>query len=279
MKRFKQLFSSHRTRNIRNITKQKGKFPQVVEKVIDTSDIVLQILDARYIDETRNIDVENSIKEKGKRLIYVINKADLVNQRSKIEEAKKLQILPYLFVSSKKRTGIKRLRDKIKMESRKIDIGEKDRIQVGIIGYPNTGKSSLINVLSGRSSAKTGAQAGFTKGLQKISLTKNILLLDTPGVIQESEYSHSEKSAIQKHAKVGARTIDKIRDPEMVISELMKENSKKIEKFYKIGAEGDPEVLIEELGKIRGYLKKGGKVDDNRTSKQIIQDWQSGKIK
>jgi len=97
-------------------------------------------------------------------------------------------------------------------------------------------------------------------------LTSNILLLDTPGVIPESEYSHTAKEAIKQHAKVGARTIDKIRDPEMVIVELIKTNCEGLEKFYEVETDEDPEVLIEKVGRKLGFLKKGNQVDEDRTS-------------
>jgi ribosome biogenesis GTPase A len=104
-------------------------------------------------------------------------------------------------------------------------------------------------------------------------------MLDTPGVIPELEYSHTREEAIKKHAMIGARTSNTIRDPEMIVAELMKNYSKQIEKFYNIDAKGDPEVLIEKLGKKKSFLKKKGAVDEVRTSKLILQDWQEGKIR
>ena len=156
---------------------------------------------------------------------------------------------------------------------------DKYNAQIGVIGYPNTGKSSLINLLIGKSSARTGAEAGFTKGIQKIRLSSDIMLLDSPGVIPESEYSHVNKEALQKQIMVGARTLNKIREPELFVSEILKNYSKQIEKFYKINAKGDSEILIEELGRKRNFLRKGGIVDEDRTARLIIRDWQEGRIK
>jgi len=65
----------------------------------------------------------------------------------------------------------------------------------------------------------------------------------------------------------------------MVIANLMENYSKVLEKFYKIDAKGDSEVLLEELGKKRGFLKKGGEVNEDTTARLILKDWQSGKIK
>jgi len=63
-----------------------------------------------------------------------------------------------------------------------------------LIGYPNTGKSSVINMITRRGVAKTAKQAGFTKGMQKIRMDDKILILDTPGVIPVSKYSTENKS-------------------------------------------------------------------------------------
>lgn len=267
-------FSSSRTGKLKNIKKQKAKFPKIAKDIIRISDVILQILDARFIEETRNLELEKMIKTQGKKIIYIFNKSDLV----KVKKGGWKGLKPYVYVSARNRTGIRELRIKIKAMVKKLDIGWK-RAHVGIIGYPNTGKSSLINLLTGKSSAKTGAEAGFTKGMQKIRLTSDILLLDTPGVIPESEYSHTRIEAIQKQAKVGARTIDKIRDPEIVVIELMKKNLKDIEKFYGVSSKGDVDNLIEKVGKKMNFLKKGGVIDEDRTARQIIRDWQTGKIR
>ncbi len=267
--RVRYLFSSHRTGNLKNIRKQKQKFPDVVEEVIRISDIILEIVDGRFIDETRNLELEKEVFLQGKKLVIVLNKSDLVKNRGKIPKGA-------IEVSCKERKGIAKLRNKIKEEAGKVDT-DYGRIQVGIVGYPNTGKSSLINLLIGKSSAKTGAQAGFTKGMQKLKLTSSILILDTPGVIPPSEYSHNKKEAIQKQAKVGARTIDKIRQPEIVVDSLFDESKEILKKFYNVNAE-DSEEFIEKVAKKKGFLKKGGHPDEDRTARQIIVDWQEGKI-
>jgi len=102
--------------------------------------------------------------------------------------------------------------------------------------------------------------------------------LDTPGVIPENMYSTESKSFAQ-NVKVGARTYSDVKEPENVLFYLMKDYSDEIEKYYGIDAGGDVEVLIEKLGRKRGHLGKGGKIDADRTSRIILRDWQEGKIK
>ncbi len=257
--------------------KQKEQFPKLLLKVVETSDIILEILDARFISETRNLEIEELIKKKNKKIIYVLNKSDLI---SRINESEINEIKPYVVISCAKRKGGKGLRNRIKQEAKRVkkETPHYERIQIGVIGYPNTGKSSVINLLIGRNSAKTGAEAGFTKGLQKLKLTSDILLLDSPGVIPLKEYSSIDQKALSKHAKVSARDYNKIKEPEVVVSNLMKEYKKSFQEFYKTKTE-DAEQLIEEVGTKRSILKKHGEVEADKTARSIIKDWQENKIK
>ncbi len=271
-------FSSRHTGKIRNIRKQKGKYPLIAKKIVEDSDVILEILDARFIQETRNESLEQDIKNKKKRIIYVLNKSDLIDKNNlRIPE----EMFPYVMVSATNRKGIKELRDRIKIEAKKVEKKPEDyhKIIVGIIGYPNTGKSSLINSLIGKSSAGVGSDAGFTKSMQKIKLSQDIVLMDSPGIIPESEYSQQDKDKISNHTKLGARSYSQVKEPEMVIIKIMEDYPNLLEKHYKINAKGNPETLLEELGKKKGFLKKGGEVNEDTTARLIIKDWQQGKIK
>jgi hypothetical protein len=228
--------------------------------------------------------VEELVKKKGKKIIYVLNKADLVEKKPKPD------LYPYALVSCVLRKGVRELRALIKRqakelikenhESAQVTNGKKEeRINVGIIGYPNTGKSSLINILIGKNSAKTAAEAGFTKGLQKLKLSPEILLIDSPGIIPREKYSATDREALTHHTKVGGRSYSQIKEPEMIVSELMKEFPGVFEKFYKIDTDSNPEILIEILGKQKGLLKKKGEVNEDQTARMILKDWQEGRIK
>ena len=278
MVRIRYSFGSRHTGRIENIKKQRKKYPDVMKEVIRISEIILEILDSRYIDETRNKEIEEEIKKQGKKIIFVLNKADLIDSE-KLEKTLPKDLKPYVFVSAKTRKGSNNLRNKIKIESKRADIGEKKRVHIGVIGYPNSGKSSIINLITRRGVTGTSRQAGYTKGMQKIKMSEGILILDTPGVIPESKYSSSAKMTFSEDAKVGARSYNDVKDPEDIVHYLMKDFSKEIEKYYKIDSNEDSEILIEKLGHERNFLKKKGKVDIDRTSRIILRDWQEGKIK
>src|SRR3989338_8531301 len=103
--RVKYSFSSRRTRKIDSNNKHRQEYPELAKEVISASDIVLEVLDARFIQQTRNKELEDFTREQGKKLIYVINKADLV----KVEDIDYLE--PYVFVSTIVNTGRRALRD------------------------------------------------------------------------------------------------------------------------------------------------------------------------
>ena len=276
-------------KSLKNIRKQRSKYPLLLKQVIETSDIVLEILDARFPSEMQNKEIGKLVKSKNKKLIYVLNKSDLTRKRDK-------KLNPRVFVSCKNKKGVFELRNKIKEEATKIKkTGSYNRIQVGVpkegtrtphryeriyvgvIGYPNTGKSSLINLLIGRTSAKTGAEAGFTKGIQKLRLTKDIILLDSPGVIPADEYSMTSEEKIARQVKVGGRSHSQVKNPELALNEIVKSNKKDLEKFYKIKFK-DAEDLIEKIGRKKGFLKKHGEVNSDRTAREVLKDWQLGDI-
>jgi ribosome biogenesis GTPase A len=273
--RVRYSFSSRRTGHIENIRKQRKKYPAISEEILNNSDIIIEVLDARFPEETRNLKIEQEIKKLNKKLILVLNKSDLGK--------KKIVYKPSVFVSCKKRIGIKTLRNLIKMESKKVEkIVDHDKLKniaVGIIGYPNTGKSSLINILIGKKSAGTGDEPGFTKAIQKIKLSPGIVLLDSPGVIPEKEYSSTETEKISSHVQAGARAYSQVKNPELVIADIVQKNPGKLEKQYEIKSDGDSEILIEALGKKWKFFKKGGIIDEDKTSRKILKELQTGKIK
>lgn len=279
--RVKYEFSSKMTGKFRKspfTSKHRVEFPKMVQKIISTSDIVLEVIDARFIDKTRNIEMENFVRQEGKRLIYIINKVDLVNLGELKKNYDFSEMSPYVFFSAKSRIGRARLRTLLKIEMKKLKITHA-KGRVGVIGYPNTGKSTIINILSGKKGTTASPEAGFTKAQQFVRFNKDIIIIDTPGVFQEKEKPELEVSALKKHATIGVKTAEKIKDPDLVVAHLMNENPGLFESFYSVDAKGDSEVLIETLGRKRNFLKKGGKVDAVRMAKEILKDWQAGKIK
>jgi len=274
-------FSSKKTGKFKkapSTNKHRVKFTKIVSDVIRTSDILLEIIDARFIDKTRNLEVEALVKKQGKKLIYVLNKADLINIGELKSSYDLSNLEDYVLFSTKSKIGRKRLREKLKIEVKKMKLGLR-QARVGIIGYPNTGKSSLINVLTGRKGAGTSAESGFTKTMQKIRFNKKILIIDTPGVFQEKENPEAKSIDLKKHAQIGIKTFANVKEPQLIISSLMQQYPGKLEAFYQIRANGDSELFLEEIGRKKNFIKKGSLVDTNRAARYVLKDWQTGKIR
>ena len=149
--------------------------------------------------------------------------------------------------------------------------------KVAVIGYPNTGKSSLINRLSRNGKAPTSAESGFTKGLQLIRGKGNLQLFDTPGIVPFTDRDET------KLGLVSGISPSKLEDPDIVAYDLiyifMENNPSALEKAYGISAKLSPEDFLIELGKKRNMLMKHGLVDEKRAAVQLLNDWHKGKIK
>lgn len=211
-------FSSRKTGTIEGTNQHRVHFPKLVREIISKSDIVLEILDARFFEKTRNPDFEKMVHGFRKKLIFVFNKADLVDINDLKLKIEKSELKPYSILSCKNHEGMSKMRNLIKMEAKKLNLGRE--AYVGVIGYPNTGKSSIINFLVGRHVARTSKEAGFTKGVMQVKLSPSLFILDSPGIIPEAEYSPA-KNFLPKHIEIGVRTYDKIKNPDLHVSWLM----------------------------------------------------------
>ncbi len=242
----------------------KKKYSDIVKKVINEADIVLEILDARMVVESRNAQVESLVRRSGKRLVFVVNKIDLVRR---VENAK---MHPVIFVSTKQKRGIQMLRQRIMIEANK---RKKENVIVGVIGYPNVGKSSVINALRGKKSAPTSSIAGFTKGMQLIRISQRVMLMDTPGVLPKGERK------IIELIQLGSKMFDRVTDPDIVVMEIMTKNKGMIERFYKVDVNDDKEKTLEDIARKKHVLKKQGIPDVERAARLVLRDIQLHRIK
>lgn len=241
----------------------------IVNEVINDSDVVIEVLDARMPNETRNLNIEKRISIKRKTLIFVLNKCDLTNKEFLEKTKHELnKIAPCVFTSTRYRYGITLLKKKL-LRYREA--------RVCVIGYPNTGKSSLINALRGKHSTRTSSIPGFTRSQQWIKLKQGILLIDTPGIIP------LDQTDDLKLALINSKHPDRLKDPESVaihiINLLLKENPDSLKETYNIELKDKPSQILVDIALKRKKLRKGGIPDIELTSKMIISDWQNSKLR
>jgi nuclear GTP-binding protein len=192
-------------------------------KVIDASDVVIQVLDARDPMGTRSKHIEDYMrKEKGfKQLVFVLNKCDLVpNWSSAGWVATLSKVCPTIaFHASVTNSYGKGALIQLLRQFRMLH-ADKQQISVGFIGYPNVGKSSIINTLRAEKVSKTSPQPGETKCWQYVTLMRKIFLVDCPGVVYN--VGDSEANSVLK----GVVRIEKLATPEDYVLEVLKRAKK-----------------------------------------------------
>lgn len=243
-------------------------FWKIVNRVIEDSDILLEVLDSRMVEKTRNEEIEDKIKFSGKPIIYVINKCDLAD-KEEVEKYKR-KMKPCVFISATKRLGTTILLQEIIKQSNLLR--KEGRVVIGVLGYPNTGKSSVINILAGRHSVRTSPISGYTKRPQLVKMRNNLYLMDTPGV-----FAYKERDE-KKHSIIAAKDESKIKDPDLTVMNLIREFPGVVENFYGVKENIDPEKTLTQISVKYNRLKKGGEPDIQVMARKILQDWQAGRI-
>ncbi|QCE05608.1 nuclear GTP-binding protein [Vigna unguiculata] len=272
-------------------------------KVIEASDILLEVLDARDPLGTRCTEIENMVMKSGpdKRLVLLLNKIDLVpkealekwlkylreelptvafkcstqQQRSNLawrKSSKKAKSSDILQLSDC--LGADTLLKLLKNYSRSHEI--KESITVGLIGLPNVGKSSLINSLKRSHVVNVGSTPGLTRSMQEVQLDKNVKLLDCPGVVMLKSQQNDASIALKN-----CKRIENLEDPISPVKEILKLClPEQLVTLYKIGSfnVGDADDFLRKVGREKGKLKKDGVHDVATTARIVLRDWNEGKI-
>jgi len=245
-------------------------------KVIDSSDVVLQVLDARDPLGTRSPYIENFLRTEKphKHLIFILNKVDLVptwvTQRWVAILSSEYPTVAFhasLTHPFGKGSLINLLRQFAKLHI------DKKQISVGFIGYPNVGKSSVINTLRSKKVCKVAPIAGETKVWQYITLMRRIYLIDCPGVVYPSAETDTEK------VLKGVVRVELVENPEDYIPTVLERVKKEyMLKTYKVDDWDSAEEFLEKLATRMGKLLKGREPDITTAARIVLNDWQRGKL-
>lgn len=151
---------------------------------------------------------------------------------------------------------------------------DKQYISVGLVGYPNVGKSSVINTLRSKKVCNVAPIPGETKVWQYITLMKRIFLIDCPGVVY-SDTGDTDTDAVLK----GVVRVEKLDDATEHIEEILdRVKPEYIRRAYKLKEWADTEDFLGQVAQGAGKLCKGGDPDLNTAAKMVLHDWQRGKI-
>ncbi len=273
-----------------------------METDIRLVDMVIELLDARCPAATENPDIRKLTGSR-KRLV-LLNKADLADDAvtARWIEAFDSDDVKAIALDSRSRDSL----DKIKKASAELmkEKREKERargitgeraLKAMICGIPNVGKSTFINSMAGKASAKTGNKPGVTKGNQWISIGGDLLLLDTPGVLwpkfddQETAVCLAEIGAISDQVinqeELAIKLLDKLYAEYRgrllgryeITEEQLQEKLDNME-IHALGVSLNALALLDLIAAKRGCIKKGAEPDYARASALLIDDFRSGKL-
>lgn len=259
-------------------------------------DVVVEILDARIPNSSQNPDIRQITQNKKK--IIILNKYDLADNaktekwieyfNKKERKVVLADLLTGKGVNETTRQIQKIMEDEMQKMADKGRIGRK--IRVMIVGIPNVGKSSFINRIAKKTSAEVGNKPGVTKQKQWIRINEKIELLDTPGVL----WPKFENEKVAMNLAITGTIKDDILELTEVaytLTKFMLENYRNnLLQRYSLDEKQINEILNQEqaeneniyeimqlIGKKRGAIL-GGRVDDERTSKLILDDFRSSKL-
>lgn len=275
---------------------------QTLRKVIDTSDIILQVLDARDPMGTRiHPSIENTILQHyDKRMVLVLNKIDLLPKDAVsgwLNYLRKSQPTIAIKCGTNRRentvgradvdcqgalssscgVGVDGLMGLLKNYCRTSGGGGKTCVTVGVIGYPNVGKSSIINTLKRSRAVGVSPRPGFTTSMQEVVLDKNLRLVDSPGVV----FDDTEQVGGAETLLRNCVDVDSIQDPIPAVEALLKRcSTESLMMTYSIPEfpRGDAMIFLAMIAKRNGRVLKGGIPDKNLAARNVLRDWNSGKI-
>ena len=262
------------------------KTRRMMEESLKLVDGVCEILDARIPASSRNPDLDEIVG--GKPRLVVLNRIDQADPAMVRRWAAwfKSQGMAVLETDCKSRKGVggfvpairAMLSEKLQRYQEKGQVGRPLKIMVA--GIPNVGKSTFINQIAGRKSAKAENRPGVTRGKQWITVDQGLLLLDTPGILWPK---FEDREVGMRLAYTGA-VKDDIMDLETLSSGLLallwRQYPEAVAARYKIEAASDAQgyALLEAVGRKRGFLISGGEVDTERAARMVLEEYRSGKL-
>ena len=270
-----QWYPGHMTKAIR-----------MMQEDIKLIDVVVEILDARAPLSSKNPDIDRLAANKYR--IVLLNKYDLADPTvsSKWEAYFKQEGFFVAGLDSRKNTGMKIITDLIQEACR--DKIERDRkrgiinrpLRAMVVGIPNVGKSTFINSYAKKACTKVGNKPGVTKGKQWIKISKNVELLDTPGILWPKFENQDIGMRLAYIGSINDEILTKSEIAISLIGFLKKNYCNAIKDRYNIDMDGFDESyeILDEIARVRNCLLKGNEYDVDKAAALFIDDFRSGKL-
>ena len=257
------------------------KTREMIQENLKLVDAVVEVIDARIPVSSRNPIIDDIVRDKTR--IVALNKIDLADGAQTESWKRELTAAGTYAIPVNCNTGaginqIFRRLDLIR-EERERETVRRRPLRLMIVGVPNVGKSSLINKLTGKKSAKTGDRPGVTRGKQWLTLTNGMQLLDTPGIL----WPKFEDPDVCLNLAFCGSIRDEILDVETLCLELIKvllqDYSSLLEARYKVEEISEDGLeAMEQIAHKRGFIFPGKRIDYERTAKTVLDEFRGGKI-
>lgn len=264
-----QWFPGHMTKAMRMMREQ-----------LSLVDGVIFVLDARCPAASFNEKLKNMAQ--GKPVLYVLNKGDLADERTdnilKVMREAGASAIKLSAVNASSRRDITGAIAKLVEEKRAkaLEKGFNKTFRFMVAGVPNTGKSTIINLIAGAGKAETGNKAGVTRAKQWVRCG-DFDLLDTPGTMPPA----FENQYLATHLAYVGSINDDILDMDDValalLDELYERYPARLKERYGI-EDGDPTGMLETVCRRRGFMLRGGEFDYERAERAVIDDFRKGKL-
>ncbi|NXP51899.1 GNL3 protein, partial [Heliornis fulica] len=276
----------------------KKSFSGELGKVIEASDVVLEVLDARDPMGCRCPQLEQAVISSGgdKKLLLVLNKIDLV-PKDNLEKWLNYLKKEFPTVAFKSATLMKdRTMEQATKRRARVDLSrttecfgskcllkllqdygktQDKAIQVGVVGFPNVGKSSIINSLKGVRACNVGLTRGVTRSMQIVHISKQTKMLDSPGIIADTSNDALALALRRIINYEGSGSADVLEGVEAILNHC---NKQQVTMYYSIPNFENAEEFLTLLAQKRGMLKKGGIPDMENAAKLLLCDWTGAKI-
>ena len=257
------------------------KTRELIAENLKMVDIVIEVIDARIPVSSRNPIIDELVKNK--RRLISLNKSDLSDPKANEAWAETFKKQGNLVLTMNCMIGIGvgqlyKLLSRLQDEKNEGQLRKKS-LRMMIVGVPNVGKSSLINRMTGKKSAKTGDRPGVTKGKQWLGLENGMQLLDTPGIL----WPKFEDPQVGLNLAFCGSIKDEILDTASLALELIKvlqrDYPQLLRERYKLDElDEDALVNMEAIAAKRGFILSGKRVDYERCARTVLDEFRGGKI-
>ena len=273
------------TQNIQWFPGHMTKTKRKIAEILPLIDAVAEVIDARIPVSSRNPDLDEMIGAKPR--IILLNKCDMADPAVTDEWIKyyKQNGITAIAVDCKSGKGLnlfkttvkETLADRLAYYREKGMVGKPLRVMV--VGIPNVGKSSFINRIAGANKAKVENRPGVTRGNQWFTIDKELELLDTPGVL----WPKFEDVTVGEHLAFTGAVKDRVLDTELLAVRLLEilaveYREMLINRYGQLDFDCEAYELLEQIGKKRGMVIRGGETDTERASNMLLEEFRNLKI-